>query len=220
MNHHRNRRIRFPHRTNSRIDERRNIVIVRDFSLRPEQTVGKFISHLHHGNIDAGIQECLHGFQGVIIDRLLQLLHTVICPCLRLDLFARVCPEIAIVKIEKHAEPCRRHTLCNLKRSFQIILPCAVRFAGLRPRIIPQTDTDGINVIALHDRKEIPLLPVIVILCTTPLQFEQCGQIHSFYKLHMPLRGHRSHSMPALSFLFFYIPRKPNRSVRGFVTSM
>ena len=92
--------IRFSDRTNTGIDECCNIVIVRHFALRPEQTIGKFISHLHHGDIDTVHPDNdPHGFQREIIDRLLQLLDTVSAHAFGLNLFARICPEITVMKI-------------------------------------------------------------------------------------------------------------------------
>ena len=63
--------IRFSDSADTGIDKRCNIVIIRHFAFRPEQTIGKFISNLHHCDVDTVLQIKMHHLQRKIIDCLL-----------------------------------------------------------------------------------------------------------------------------------------------------
>ena len=104
-------------------------------------------------------------------------------PCLRLNLFAGIRPEITVMEIQKNSHPRFRHLLSHPDHMLQAVLPCAIGNTLLRIGIIPQPQPDGIHIIIFHNFQNIFLRAVIIILRAAFLQLPHAGEIHSFNKL-------------------------------------
>ena len=130
MNHKRNICLYLAAGTNSRADKFRNIIVIRQLSFRPQKSVGKFISNLDHGYVHAGIQYLLQGIFGKIIYRFFQLFHAVGSPCLWLDLFSRVSPEITVMEIKQYPQSGICHALSDCDCFCQIVVSGTVRLSA------------------------------------------------------------------------------------------
>ena len=129
MNHKRNIRLYLTAGTNSRADKFCNIIVIWQLSFRPQKTVGKLISNLDHSYIHAGIQYFLKGIFCEIIYCFFQFFHAVRSPCLWLDLFSRVCPEITVVEVEQYPQSGICHSFSDRNRFCQIVVSGTVRLS-------------------------------------------------------------------------------------------
>ena len=137
MDHERDLCIHFATCTYSGTYKTCNIVIIRNLSFRPEQTIGKLVSNLDHCYTNTRSNHFLQRLQCKIIYRLLQFFYSIILPCLWLDLFSRICPEITVMEVQKHTKSGFCYTFSNCDRFLKIIISGSIRFSSLRFRVIP-----------------------------------------------------------------------------------
>ncbi len=138
MNHYLCCRANLFHCIDTCADKPRNICIVWRLTLWPEQSIRQFVSNLYHIWHDILFLQTIHYFFGKIIYCLLKLVCIKVRPCFWLALFARVCPEIAIVEIQKKAKPCRLYTFCHAKHCLIVCISSTIWLSIRRLRIIPK----------------------------------------------------------------------------------
>ena len=97
------------------------------------------------------------------MDRRFKLRVVHLLPGFRLELFARIGPEIAVVEIEQQLQALRLHALRQRNRVFQGVTATAIGLAARILWINPQAQAYIVHAVGLQDRNRILLLAVLVI---------------------------------------------------------
>ena len=168
---------------NSRIHQHGNTLIIRPLSVRPQQTVGQFISHLYHIRQDALPLKFTQYRHRIVVHSRLQTFSRIVIPGLGLYLLAGICPEVAVMEIQQHVHAPLFHPLCHLHGSFHVIGARPIRLSLSGIRIVPEAETYCIGTVFLQNCQQISLVSVFIIkFCSKLFQLRQRRYIHSLYK--------------------------------------
>ena len=141
---------------------RERLVAIRAWQLAdwPEHTALDFVADLDHFRLCTSLLEILDDFLRIVIDIFDQLLLVMLFPGFRRYLLARICPPVTVMEINQYLEAKLMGTLSQLDRTRLGRIAAATR-AILR--IVPDTDTDPVDAMILHDLELIHLFSINII---------------------------------------------------------
>ena len=135
------------------------------------------VTHLYPFGCNADILQVTHHRVGVSVEGLFKFIERHLFPCLRLVLFARVSPAVAVVEVDHHTHAPFLGTPGHVD-GLRGAAVAAVRVVG---RIHPGAQADGVDAVVLQDLETILLFSFVVAEgVTTRLHLRQPTDIGSF----------------------------------------
>ena len=154
------------------------------FALRPQHTAVDLVADLDHIRQHPLLLKAGNRVAGVVVDRGFQLRIIHFLPGLRLELLARIGPEIAVVKIKQQLHTLRFCALRQRQRRRQIVIAAAVTLTLGVFWIHPQAQANIVHAVGLQNRDRILRLIVVVKeLRAVLFRIQQRGDIRAFNKI-------------------------------------
>ena len=154
------------------------------FALRPQHTAVDLVADLDHIRQHPLLLKAGNRVAGVVMNGGFQLRIIHFLPGLRLELLARIGPEIAIVKIKQQLHTLRFCALRQRQRRRQIVIAAAVTLTLGVFWIHPQAQANIVHAVGLQNRDRIlRLITVVKELRAVLFRIQQRGDIRAFNKI-------------------------------------